>query len=224
MSTMVPIPVRVKPPPAEMGEIISPGCAFLATTTPVKGARITVSSSCCCQTATCRAATPTSSRWRSSRAASESAAARARSSSASLAISCCTRFSTSPLIEAGFGEQHLGLRQRALGGSELGLGETERDRNVGVVQAGEDLPVFHDHPFLDKDFYHLAGDLGGDSRLPPGGHIAGGVEHRATGTHPDFAGDRGSHFGYAGPAREPPGHGGYHQHSHDDGDDPPPPR
>ena len=27
MSTMVPMPVRVKPPPADTGEIISPGCA-----------------------------------------------------------------------------------------------------------------------------------------------------------------------------------------------------
>ncbi len=45
MSTMVPMPVRVKPPPAEIGEIISPGWADLATTTPENGARITVLSS-----------------------------------------------------------------------------------------------------------------------------------------------------------------------------------
>jgi len=37
---MVPMPVRVKLPPADIGEIISPGCAFLATTTPANGARI----------------------------------------------------------------------------------------------------------------------------------------------------------------------------------------
>ena len=36
MSTMVPMPVRVKPPPAEIGEIISPGCADLAMTTPAE--------------------------------------------------------------------------------------------------------------------------------------------------------------------------------------------
>src|SRR5690349_23675001 len=46
MSTMVPMPVRVKPPPAEIGEIISPGCADFVTTTPLKGARMTVLSSC----------------------------------------------------------------------------------------------------------------------------------------------------------------------------------
>ena len=40
MSTIVQMPVRVKPPPAEIGEIISPGWALRSTTTPPKGARI----------------------------------------------------------------------------------------------------------------------------------------------------------------------------------------
>ena len=39
MSTIVPTPVRVKPPPAENGETISPTCAALATITPANGAR-----------------------------------------------------------------------------------------------------------------------------------------------------------------------------------------
>ena len=39
MSTMVAMPVRVKPPPADIGEIISPGCASLEMTTPANGAR-----------------------------------------------------------------------------------------------------------------------------------------------------------------------------------------
>ena len=34
MSTMVQIPVRVNPPPAEPGDTISPICAFLTVTTP----------------------------------------------------------------------------------------------------------------------------------------------------------------------------------------------
>ena len=42
MSTIVPMPVRVKPPPADSGETISPGCAALAITTPANGARTTV--------------------------------------------------------------------------------------------------------------------------------------------------------------------------------------
>jgi hypothetical protein len=54
MSTTVPMPVRVKPPPAEMGEIISPGCASLVVTTPSNGARMTMSSICCCHKATWR--------------------------------------------------------------------------------------------------------------------------------------------------------------------------
>ena len=41
MSTRVQMPVRVKPPPAERGEMISPAWAALSITTPEKGARIT---------------------------------------------------------------------------------------------------------------------------------------------------------------------------------------
>ena len=37
MSTIVPMPVRVKPPPAETGDTISPGCASFEITTPVEG-------------------------------------------------------------------------------------------------------------------------------------------------------------------------------------------
>ena len=44
MSTMVQMPVRVKPPPAT-GATISPGWAAVAVTTPANGARTTVSSS-----------------------------------------------------------------------------------------------------------------------------------------------------------------------------------
>ena len=50
MSTMVQMPVRVKPPPAETGETISPGCASFEIATPLNGARMTVSSrSVCCE-------------------------------------------------------------------------------------------------------------------------------------------------------------------------------
>ena len=56
MSTIVQMPVRVKPP-ADIGEIISPGCAFLVVTTPANGARMIVSSSCCFHSSTWRSAT-----------------------------------------------------------------------------------------------------------------------------------------------------------------------
>jgi hypothetical protein len=44
MSTIVPRPVRVNPPPAEIGDTISPSCAAFTVTTPANGARTTVSS------------------------------------------------------------------------------------------------------------------------------------------------------------------------------------
>ena len=68
MSTIVPIPVRVNPAPPAIGDIISPGWAFLAVMTPSKGARITMSSICWRMTSTCRSETRMSSRWRSMRA------------------------------------------------------------------------------------------------------------------------------------------------------------
>ena len=37
MSTIVQMPVRVKPPPADTGEIISPGCASFEIATPLNG-------------------------------------------------------------------------------------------------------------------------------------------------------------------------------------------
>ena len=62
MSTMVQTPVRVKPPPALTGEIISPGCASFEMATPLNGARMTVSSSAVRRTSISRSATTTCSR------------------------------------------------------------------------------------------------------------------------------------------------------------------
>ena len=62
MSTMVQMPVRVKPPPADTGETISPGCASFEIATPVNGARMTVLSRSVCCSATWRSATFTCSR------------------------------------------------------------------------------------------------------------------------------------------------------------------
>ena len=42
------MPVRVKPPPADTGETISPGCASFEIATPLNGARMTVSSIAVC--------------------------------------------------------------------------------------------------------------------------------------------------------------------------------
>ena len=92
MSTIVPMPVRVKPPPAEMGEIISPGCADLATTMPANGARITVLSSCTLATLTDSCATRTCSSALASLARSVSRCARAASIDCSL--TSCRRSSS----------------------------------------------------------------------------------------------------------------------------------
>ena len=85
MSTMVQMPVRVKPPPAEIGEIISPGCAALAMTTPLNGARISKSFTKPRCTARLRAVTSTSRSARARRARNASSASSLRSRSAALA-------------------------------------------------------------------------------------------------------------------------------------------
>ena len=84
MSTIVPMPVRVKPPPAETGDTISPGCASFEITTPANGARMIVLSRFVRSSAICRSATCTCSRAARMRASSESTAARAASTSAAV--------------------------------------------------------------------------------------------------------------------------------------------
>ena len=54
MSTSVQMPVRVKPPPAETGEIISPGWASFEIATPSNGARTTMSTRSVCRSLSSR--------------------------------------------------------------------------------------------------------------------------------------------------------------------------
>ena len=99
MSTSVQMPVRVKPPPAELGDTISPGCASFETATPLNGARTTVLSRFARSTSIWRSVTRTCSRPASIRATSESTAARAVSRSAAVfrrsAARRCARSSAS---------------------------------------------------------------------------------------------------------------------------------
>ena len=100
MSTIVAMPLRVKPPPAEIGEIISPGCAALTVTTPANGARTIVLSSCTCATATPSRATSIADSLLASRARQVSTSVRAVSSadwltSLRAAMSCCRASSRS---------------------------------------------------------------------------------------------------------------------------------
>ncbi len=75
MSTIVATPVRVKPPPADIGETISPGCASFEITTPLNGARISRSASSCLPRPTCAMATSTSECTAASRALSAATSA-----------------------------------------------------------------------------------------------------------------------------------------------------
>ena len=116
MSTMVQMPVRVKLPPADTGEIISPGCAALATTTPLNGARMERSFSSCFCTASAACATAMSLTVRDRRACRPCTVRRVRSASAwlvsrraarslarrasSRACSSCTSISRAPALAA----------------------------------------------------------------------------------------------------------------------------
>ena len=84
MSTMVQMPVRVKPPPADTGDTISPGWASFEIATPENGARITMSSSAVRCSATCCSATRICSRSAAMRAVSDSTSAFAVSISAAV--------------------------------------------------------------------------------------------------------------------------------------------
>jgi hypothetical protein len=96
---MVEMPVRVKPPPADTGDTISPGCASLDSATPLNGARMTVLSKSVCCTAICRSATATCCCAAWIRASTESTSAWAWSTSAWVDrlsfTSCSRRFSVS---------------------------------------------------------------------------------------------------------------------------------
>jgi hypothetical protein len=99
MSTIVQMPVRVKPPPAETGEIISPGCASFEIAIPSNGARTTMSARSVRRALRCDCATSTCCCAIAIRALSDSTSASAESSSAremTLSFtSCCRRPSVS---------------------------------------------------------------------------------------------------------------------------------
>ena len=155
---MVQMPVRVKPPPAETGEIISPGCASLETAMPLNGARITVSSMSVRRRATCCSATLTSVRAACSRARRASTCGVGR-------VEVGRRhdaFLLEPLLaaerELGFADPHFGFEQLIAGRGELRLGQLQHGARRGVVEAREHLPLLHGHAFLDVHRDHLAGD------------------------------------------------------------------
>ena len=82
------MPVRVKPPPAEIGDTISPTCASLETTMPVNGERTVQLSRSCCATRILSSAACVCSSVREIFARKLSAAVRARSSACVLLTPC----------------------------------------------------------------------------------------------------------------------------------------
>ena len=86
MSTTVQMPVRVKPPPAETGDTISPGCASFEMAMPENGARMMVLSRSVCWSSTWRSATLTCSRNALMRASVPSTSDFARSTSDCVAM------------------------------------------------------------------------------------------------------------------------------------------
>ena len=181
MSTIVQMPVRVKPPPADTGEIISPGCASFEIAMPSNGARTTMSARSVRRALTLRLRDlDLLLRHRDPR---------------------LERFDLGiGRIELGAGDdlvlhQLLPAAQRqlrflepclVLGGGplrrvELRLVYAEHGPQLRVVQPREDLAALHRPAFLDEDLEDLAGHLRGHRGAAPGGHIAGGIEHRIGG-------------------------------------------
>ena len=91
MSTIVQIPVRVKPPPADTGEIISPGCASLEIAMPSNGARTTMSVRSVCRARTIVSVTCTCWCATAMRAFNESTSPCASSTSALPTTFSCIR-------------------------------------------------------------------------------------------------------------------------------------
>ena len=144
MSTMVQMPVRVKPPPAETGDTISPGCASFEIATPLNGARMTVLSRsvCCTRDLALGDARP-------ARAARRSAP-RCESTSACACVDLGLRSTTPSLTscvppaerQLRLGEPHLVLAHgRARGDSACASASASAARGVRVVEPGEHLAL-----------------------------------------------------------------------------------
>ena len=202
MSTIVPMPVRVKPPPAEIGEIISPGCADLATTMPGEGRpdhRVVELHAGHAHGLLGHA----DLLLRAAELGSQRVALGAGGVHRLLADQLPPQQLLLPrevalgLIELGPDLGHLRARR-----GELGPGQRERGLGLGVVEPGQDVALLDPHAFLDRHLGHLAGDLRGDRGLAAGGHVAAGVQHgpRALAGRPRH---RGLHRRWRRPDGEP---------------------
>ena len=159
MSTMVQMPVRVKPPPADTGETISPGWAALLTTTPANG-DIDLRPG--------RLGLALQALDLGLGAGDVGFRRKALGVERPLAGEIAPR-----LPQLSLERVHAGARGRGLRLSQL-----ERRARQRVVEMRHHLAFRDLLAFLDQNVDEPAGDLGGDRRHPPGDDIARGVEDR----------------------------------------------
>ena len=145
---------------------------------PAKGARMTVSSICCCQVATVRSATVMSDCCCSSEFRFEGQ----RGCFGMLEVGLSGDIMLHQVALAlqfllRFLDAHPGFGQRILGRCQLRFGQLQAGFDVRIVQARQDLVLGHFHALLNQHFGDLAGYLRRDGRRPAGIDVAGRVEH-----------------------------------------------
>ena len=179
MSTIVQMPVRVKPPPADTGETISPGCASFEIAMPLNGARMTVLSRLVRSTSICRSATRTCSR-----AACDARLERIdlgpRGVDVGLRRPARPRGARcrAPSVDLRLGEPHFVLADAAARGLGLRLGQRQRRlARVASSSRASTWPSRDGHAFLDVHLDDLAGDLRRHRRAPARRDVARRVQH-----------------------------------------------
>ena len=156
---MVPMPVRVKPPPAEIGEIISPGCAALATTTPLE--------------------------WRAHDSVIELhlghhnrflrhpdlflGTGQSRPEHIALREGGFQRLRTDELpvgepplariVPLGLDELGADLGDLGPGSAQLGFSQRELGLGLSIIEPGQHVALLDPHAFLDQDLGDFPGDL-----------------------------------------------------------------
>ena len=180
MSTIVPMPVRVKPPPADTGEIISPGCASFEIATPSNGARTAMSARSVCRRLTRLSATSICCCATAMRALSDSTSAARRSSSALPIDLLLDELLAAAERQLRFAQPRFVFRGAAARRLELRLARPPAlPATCESSSLRQHLPLFDRLAFLDEHFEHFAGDLRRDRRPPPRRHVARGVQHGA---------------------------------------------
>mgnify|MGYP003693886233 CR=1 FL=1 len=188
MSTIVQMPVRVKPPPADTGETISPGCASFEIAMPLNGARMIVLSRFGLLHARPAAPPPApAASIAAMRAASESTSAcalidlRRRRQPSLTQLHASDRASrVLPPSRTSFSRD--GLRRAA---SACASDSASAALDVRIVEPREHLAFrVTAMPFFDVHLDDLAGDLRRHGGAPPGRDVARGVAARRPARRP----------------------------------------